>query len=260
MAVATLKNPWGEPVTRTVTLAQGDRVAERRLTLDPGETERLRLRLPFQPAGDYTVSVSQEGRVTAETTYTVQGDERLAAALASSGRQSSGGGIAQAVSIVFGNVRVLLGALVALVGTMTVGATTASFARSIHAARDEVGVRRAVGAEPTAIFRLVVGDVLRVGGVSTLLSLLCASGIVWLLLSLGELRLFGVALRPSFSPALLVGVAACALALAVVSACVATVSLVSVSPATLLAPVARRVQPARRQRSTEASGEDPADD
>jgi ABC-type lipoprotein release transport system permease subunit len=239
-AVVTLKNPWRQPVTRTVTLLYADRVAERDLTLPPGGTDRFRVRLPYRPAGSYTVSVLQNGRNTTSTTYEVQGDERLAAALASSGRQSSGGGIAQAVSIVFGNIRVLVASMVLLVSVMTIGATTASFARSIHAARDEIGVRRAVGASPAGIYRLVLGDALRIGGVSTVLAVGLATSIVWGLLTLGELRLFGVALRPTFSPALLVAAATCALVLALVSVAVATVSLVSVAPAMLLRPVQRR--------------------
>jgi ABC-type antimicrobial peptide transport system permease subunit len=185
------------------------------------------------------VTLLQNGQNTAAAQFEVQGDERLAAALASSGRRSSGGGIAQAITVVFGNIRVLVAAMVALVGLMTVGATTASFARSIHAARDEVGVRRAVGASPGGIYRLVLGDVLRVGGVSAVLAVGVASALVWLLLSLGELRLFGVVLRPTFSPTLLLAAGGCALGLALLSAVVAAFSLVSASPATLLAPVSR---------------------
>jgi ABC-type antimicrobial peptide transport system permease subunit len=239
VAVATLNNPWSQPVTRTVTIVSTDRVTERELTLQPGGTDRLRGRLPYRPAGTYTVSVLQEGRNTSATTYDVQGDERLAAALASSGRQSSGGGIAQAIEIVFGNIRVLVAAMVVLVSVMTVGATTASFSRSIHAARDEIGVRRAVGASPVTIYRLVLGDTLRIGGLSALLAVTFAGTLVWGLLSIGELRLYGVALRPSFSPALLAAVAICALALALVSVAVATVSLVTTSPAALLTAVRR---------------------
>lgn len=238
-AVATLKNPWEQPVTQTVTLVQGPNAAERELTLQPGATAEHRLRLPPRAAGSYTVTLLQNGQNTAAAQFEVQGDERLAAALASSGRRSSGGGIAQAITVVFGNIRVLVAAMVALVGLMTVGATTASFARSIHAARDEVGVRRAVGASPGGIYRLVLGDVLRVGGVSAVLAVGVASALVWLLLSLGELRLFGVVLRPTFSPTLLLAAGGCALGLALLSAVVAAFSLVSASPATLLAPVSR---------------------
>ena len=244
VAVATLNNPWAQPVTQTVTLVQADTVTERSLTLQPGTSERLRLRLPNRPAGAYTVTVLQDGRNTTAATYQVQGDERLAAALASSGRRSSGGSVTQAVSVVFGNVRILVAAMVLLVGLMTVGATTASFARSIHAAREEIGVRRAVGASPFGIYRLVVGDALRIGATSALLAVGIGSGVVWGLLTLGELRLFGIALRPTFSPALLAATAAAALALALVSVAVATVSLVRVAPARLLVPMARRA-PAR---------------
>jgi hypothetical protein len=244
-AIATLRNPWNQSITRTVTLVHADRTSGGDLTLEPGGTERVRLQLPYRPAGTYTVTALQNGRNTTATTYRVQGDDRLAAALASSGRRSSGGGIAQAVSVVFGNVRILVAALVLLVGLMTVGATTASFTRSIHAARDEVGVRRAVGASPLGIYRLVVADALRIGGVSALLAVAIGGSLVWGLLTLGELRLYGIALRPRFSPTLLLGAAGTALALALVSVTVATVSLVRASPASLLAPVQRRA-PDRR--------------
>jgi ABC-type antimicrobial peptide transport system permease subunit len=156
---------------------------------------------------------------------------------------------------VFGNVRILVAALVLLVGLMTVGATTASFARSIHAARDEVGVRRAVGASPLGIYRLVVADALRIGGVSALLAVAIGGSLVWGLLTLGELRLYGIALRPTFSPALLLGAAGTALALALVSVTVATVSLVRASPASLLAPVQRRA-PDRRAGERRTSPEE----
>ncbi|WP_372912405.1 FtsX-like permease family protein [Salinigranum sp.] len=252
-AVATLKNPWEQPVTQTVTLVQGPNAAERELTLQPGATTEHTLRLPPRAAGSYTVTLLQNGRNTSAAQFAVQGDERLAAALASSGRRSSGGGIAQAITVVFGNIRVLVAAMVALVGLMTVGATTASFARSIHAARDEVGVRRAVGASPGGIYRLVLGDVLRVGGVSAVLAVSVASALVWLLLSLGELRLFGVVLRPTFSPTLLLAAGGCALGLALLSAVVAAFSLVSASPATLLAPVSRDA-PTRPERPRSGLG------
>lgn len=259
-AVATLNNPWGQPVTQTVTLVQGDSAAERELTLQPGGTAEHRLRLPYRPAGTYSVTLLQDGQNATATQFEVQGDERLAAALASSGRQSSGGGIAQAIEIVFGNIQVLVAAMVALVGVMTIGATTASFARSIHAARDEVGVRRAVGASPGRIYRLVLGDVLRVGGASAVLSVLVASVLVWLLLSLGELRLFGIVLRPTFSPALLVAAGASALGLALLSAVVAATSLVAASPATLLAPVTRRAPKRQGARSSTGGAEVSSDD
>jgi hypothetical protein len=252
-AVATLKNPWEQSVTRNVTLVQNDHLAERNLTLRPGKTERLEQRLPYRPAGRYTVTLLQDGRNTTTATYRVQGDERLAAALASSGRRSSGGGIAQAVELVFGNIRVLVGTLVVLVGVMTVGATTASFARSIHAARDEIGIRRAVGASPVTIYKLTLGDALRIGSVSALLAVGLGGALVQTLLTLGELRLFGVALRPTFSPELLLAAAGSALVLALVSVAVATVSLVSKSPAMLLAPIDRRA-PTRSPSDTVDSG------
>jgi len=233
-AVVTATNPWATNVTRTLTIGGPDTTATRAVSLAPGKRTTVAVGLSRRPAGTYEVTVSQPGAPGATHTYDVRGDERLAAALASSGRGAAGGGVTQAAEVVFGNLQALVAGLIALTGAMTVGATTASFVRSVRASRREIGIRRAVGATPASIARLVLGDALKLGVASTVAAVALAIGVVGGLLALGRLRLFGVALRPTLDPWLLGGVAALALALVVVSAGLATATTLSASPAALL--------------------------
>jgi len=235
VATVRLTNPWATNVTREVTVRGPNTTARRTVTLAPDAATSLRVRLPPRPGGTYEVGVTQLNATPTTVEYTVRGDERLAAALATSGRSARGGGLTQAVSVVFGNLQVLVAGLVVLTGAMTVGATTASFVRSVRARRREIGIRRAVGATPASIARVVLGDALKLGTVSAVLAVAIATGAVGGLLALGHLRLFGIALQPTFGPGLLIGTAGVALGLTLLSAGLATWATLRASPADLLA-------------------------
>ncbi|RDZ63825.1 peptide ABC transporter permease [Haloferax sp. Atlit-12N] len=231
---ARLSNPWAQRLNATVTIRGPGTNVERAVSLAPGGNRRVSATLPQRPAGEYTIS-SQVGAGEETTlTYRVRGDERLATALAGSGRYTSGGGIAQAIQLVFGNLEVLLAAVVALVSLMTVGSTTAAFTRSTYGVRKTIGVYRVTGARRTDVLRLVLFDTLKVGLVASVAAFAIATAAVTALLSLGELRVFGVALTPVFSPGVVAGMVLAGLGLAVTSACLATGYLLLQDPAALL--------------------------
>ncbi|AKU08190.1 FtsX-like permease family protein [Haloferax gibbonsii] len=231
---ARLTNPWTQRLNTTVTIRGPGTDVERAVSLAPGGSRRVSATLPQRPAGEYTVSSQVGASEPATLTYRVRGDERLATALAGSGRYTSGGGIAQAIQLVFGNLEVLLAAVVALVSLMTVGSTTAAFTRSTYGVRKTIGVYRATGARRTDILRLVLFDTLKVGLVASAAAFVIATAAVTALLSVGELRVFGVALTPAFSPGVIAGMVLAGLGLAVASACLATGYLLLQDPAALL--------------------------
>ncbi|WP_042666320.1 FtsX-like permease family protein [Haloferax sp. ATB1] len=229
-----LANPWTRPLNATVAVRGPGTDVERAVSLAPGGSSRVAVTLPQRPAGEYTVSSQVGASEPATLTYRVRGDERLATALAGSGRYTSGGGIAQAIQLVFGNLEVLLAAVVALVSLMTVGSTTAAFTRSTYGVRKTIGVYRATGARRTDILRLVLFDTLKIGLLASVAAFAIATAAVTALLSLGELRVFGVALTPVFSPGVVAGMVLAGLGLAVTSACLATGYLLVQDPAALL--------------------------
>jgi ABC-type lipoprotein release transport system permease subunit len=236
-----VRNPWAERIERAVAVRGPSTAVTRRVALAPGASTERRVRLSRRPAGEYAVRVLAGNETLATATYRVRGDDRLGAALASSGRTTPGSGVGQAVEAAFGNLQVLLVGLVGLAGLMTVGGTTAAFAQSVHARRRTVGVRRATGASPARVARALLGDAIRVALAATLLALALASALVKGLVAVGELRAFGAALDPPLSAAVLAGAGAGALALALVSAGLATVALVSAAPARLLGDGERRI-------------------
>ncbi|WP_396611647.1 FtsX-like permease family protein [Haloferax sp. S1W] len=233
-ATVIVSNPWEDTLTTTVSLRGPNTARDQRVSLPPGATKRLSAKFPQRPAGEYTVT-SQVGDAEPMTrTYAVQGDQRLGVALAESGRYSSGGGLTQAIQLVFGNIEVLLAAVITLMGVMTVGSTTAAFTRSIYSARHMIGVYRATGARRQDILALVFIDTLKIGLVSAVGALVVAVVAVVGLLSLGELRVFGIALTPTLSLPVVAGMVAAGVLLAVTSASLATVSLLLRDPAALL--------------------------
>lgn len=233
-AEITLSNPWNRTLARTVTVEGPGGAYTHNLTLGPGERTTLTVHLATRPPGEYGLQVHTAGTTLATTTYRVTGDERVVSALASSGRAGSTA-IGRAIAVAFGNLQVVLGALVALAGLMTVGATTATFAQAVHARRTTVGIRRATGAGPRAVLGLVLADALRIGVVASALALVLALGALWGLDVAGYLIVFGVRLAPMPPPAVLVGTAAAALGLTLLGAGLATASLLARPPAALVA-------------------------
>jgi hypothetical protein len=240
-AKVTLANPWTEPVEENLTVVSPTRTVSRTVSLDPGETVRVEEDLAGGASderaspGSYTVRVLADGETLASAPYTIQGDDRLFAALASSGQYASGSGVGRAVQSIFGNLQLLLVAMVLLAGLTTIGATTATFAQTVHARRRAIGVHRATGATYRKVLGRVLRDVCRLSVPATLIALALALAAVRILGALGALTLFGIRLSASAPPSVLVGTALGALVLSSLSAVLATVPFLLAPPTALLA-------------------------
>lgn len=257
-ANVTLANPWTTPLTREVTVTSPTRTVSRTVTLGPGEILTAEEDVVGDVSSDqraspgsYTVRVVTDGETLASTQYTIQGDDRLFAAMASSGQYSSGSGIGRAVESVFGNLQLLLVAMVALAALTTIGSTTATFAQTVHARRQAIGVHRATGATYGQLFRRVLVDALRLSVPATAAALVLAFAVAWALAATGSLTVFGIRLSASVSPLLVVGTALGSLLLACVSAALAVVPFLLASPTDLLAEAdaGRAHAPATGERS-----------
>jgi hypothetical protein len=241
-ANVTLVNPWSEPLTRTVTVTSPTRTVSRNVTLGPGEVLSAEEDVVGNVSSDqraspgtYTVRVLTDGETLASTEYTIQGDDRLFAALASSGSYSGGTGIGRAVESLFGNLQLLLVAMVALAALTTIGSTTATFAQTVHARRQAIGVHRATGATPGRLLARVLADALRLSIPATATALVLALTVGFVLEATGSLVLFGIRLSANASPTVLLGSALGALVLACASAVLATIPFLLAPPTTLLA-------------------------
>jgi hypothetical protein len=203
------------------------------IRLAPGERATVRAELATRPPGSYAVTASLNGSAVAEQQYRVTGDERVLSALATGGRTGTTG-VGQAIEVAFGNLRVVVGALVGLAALMTVGGTTATFAGAVHARRRTVGVHRATGARPRDVLAIVGRDAALVGAVASVLAVLLAQAGLLVLARFGFLTAFGVRLSPTLEPLALVGTVLGGVALTVVGAGLATAALLLASPADLL--------------------------
>jgi len=229
-----LRNQWNESVTHAIRLEGPNEPTTRTVTLQPGEETVVTRQLERRPSGEYSVIATLDGNRVANQTYRVVGDSRIAAVLATSG-QSGESPFARALEMALGNIQVLGATLVVLAALMTIGATTATFADAVHARREALGIRRATGASPLLILRLVLSDALRLGGFAAILGTVIALSILWLLDIAGLLVVFGVRLVPELSIPAVVGVTAAGLLVTILGATVATVAVLQVSPASLLA-------------------------
>ncbi|WP_276257971.1 FtsX-like permease family protein [Haloglomus litoreum] len=234
-AALRLSNPWNRTLTRRVQLTGPGVTRGRELRLAPGERTALETRLGRQPPGEFTVTAtvgSGTGATALNTTYRVTGDDRIVAALATSGRTGTSG-IGQAIEVAFGNFGLLVGTLVGLAALMTVGGTTAAFAAAVAARRRTLGVFRATGATPARVARLVLADALRIGVVAALLAVALASVALAGLGAADLLVVFGV--RLGFpTPAVLAVCAAGAVLLTLVAAGLALVGPLRAPPGSLL--------------------------
>ena len=185
-----------------------------------------------RPPGEYEAAVAVNGSVARETTYAVTGDERLTGALASSGRFERGG-VDGLLERAFGNLGFVLATLVGLGALMTAGSTLAAFASAVQARRRSIGIRRATGATPGRILGAVCRDAVRIAAPAAVVGALLALGGQRLLRAAGLLTVFGVDLSAGAPPALLAGVVAGALALAVGSAAAVAAGFVLRDPARL---------------------------
>lgn len=229
-----LQNIRNVTVVHEVTLTGPGGTTTETLSLKAGEAVTITRGLEQQPPGEYTVTAALNGTTTDRRDYTVRGDERLAAALATRGQEVEST-FEQAIEVAFGNIQILAATLVALAAMMAIGATAAAFADAVYAERQALGIRRATGASPWLVARLVLGDALRLGSVAAVLGTLLGVGALWLLDLAGVLAAFGVRLLPGLSPEVIIGVGIAALAVAVFGAAVATVGLLRDPPSALLA-------------------------
>ncbi|WP_435349111.1 FtsX-like permease family protein [Haloarchaeobius sp. HRN-SO-5] len=235
-ARVTLSNPWNETLTRTVVLdVPGDeRVVE--TTLAPGESRAIAVPVGRLAPDSYAFAATSDGDRLAHATTTVQGDERLASAIAShTGTGAGTTGLGRAVATVFGNVQVVVAALVAFAGVMTVGGTTAAFARSVQARYRELGLYRAVGASRGQVLRIVVRDGVHVGIVATLLGVALGLGATMVVDRLGLLRVYGVSAPVSLDPGTLAVAVASSLALVVLGTVLAVWPALRQEPIGLIA-------------------------
>nr|WP_305794511.1 ABC transporter permease [Halomarina rubra] len=116
---------------------------------------------------------------------------------------------------------------------MTAGSTIAAFSDSVQARRRDVGIHRALGANPIQVGKMVGADALRIaipagiGGVTlAILVLVCLS---WV----GALTVFGVQLAPSFPVGTLGLITVGGVVLALFSALVVTIRFAVVDPSRL---------------------------
>ncbi|MEF8877814.1 MAG: FtsX-like permease family protein [Haloarculaceae archaeon] len=241
-ARAVLSNPWSELVNATVRIDGSDRSFERGVSVPPGGQVTVSTRLARQPPGPYDVRVALDDTTVGEVEYRVAGDRRIVSALATSG---GGGttGISQAIEVVFGNFRILVGALLGLAAFMTVGGTTATFAQAVHARRRTIGIHRATGASQSRVLRLVLADAVRIGVVASVAALVLALLALQVLEAVGYLTVFGIGLRPVPSPTVAVGILLGSLAVTLLGATLTTLSLLRVSPASLLSGADDTVKP-----------------
>lgn len=228
-----LFNPWNITLSRAVLINTPEGDHRRDVRLAPGDRTTITVRLDRRSPGSYTIRAQTNERMLAETTYTVTGDDRIMAALASSGRTRSTG-LSRAIETAFGNLQLVLGVILGLAGLMTVGATTATFAQAVHARRQTIGIYRATGATATQLLRIIIGDALVVGMVATGLALVTGSAVAHLLGRAGYLTVFGVRLAPNPSVWVLAGIGTGALGITLFGAALAVVGMLLDRPAVLL--------------------------
>ncbi|MFC5973386.1 FtsX-like permease family protein [Halomarina salina] len=227
-----VSNPWSTPQTASVSVSGPGATVNQAVRLAPGASKAVAANLERRPPGTYTVEATVNG-TTIEQQYRVTGDERLASAIASSGRVSGGVGTSGFIARAFGNIGLVLATLLGLGVVMTVGSTIASFADAVQARRRDIGVHRAVGAGPLQVGKLVLSDALRIaipaGLGGALLAVITLTALSWA----GALTVFGVQLAPQAPLALIGGIVLGALGLALVSAVMVVARYVRADPSRL---------------------------
>ncbi|WP_435320813.1 FtsX-like permease family protein [Haloarchaeobius sp. TZWSO28] len=228
----TVSNPWNQTLSRTVLLNYPGGTRSVSVSLSPGESRTVPVSVGRLAPDSYEFTAVSDGEELATATLRVEGDARLASAIASHSATEAGTtGIGRAVATVFGNVQIIVAALVVFAGVMTVGGTTAAFARSVQARYRELGLYRAVGASRRQVLGVVVRDGLRVGSVATVLGLALGTGSVLALEQLGLLRVYGV------SAPVELGVSTLGLSVVTSLALVVTGTVLAVWPALQKEPV-----------------------
>lgn len=230
-------NPWQQPITQQLTVTGPGTSRERVVTVDPGNATGLEFtaggETRTQP-GTYTFRLAGNGTTIGTAEYTVTGDERLASAIASSGAYATGTTIERSIEGVFGNVQVILVALIVLAALSTVGSTTATFAQAVHARRQAIGIHRSTGATRGQLLRRVLADVVRIALPATAIGIGIAIAGMHLLERTNQLVFFGFRLAVETPPAVVIGLGLVSGLLALLGAAVALVPYLLASPVTLL--------------------------
>lgn len=234
-AAVRLSNPWNETLNQTLKVVGPTRSVTRDVSMAPGQTRTITTRLNRRSPGEYQVQAFLNDELVGERTYQVTGDDRIAGALAGTGRYQQGSSLTAAAERVFGNFGFLLAVLVGLGALMTIGSTIAAFAGAVHARSHPIGVRRATGASPGQLARLILADALRIALPATLLAFVLASVTMLVLGQLGLLVVFGISLSPTIPLWAIVGIAGLAVGLALLSAGVVVLSFTRRQPASLFA-------------------------
>jgi ABC-type antimicrobial peptide transport system permease subunit len=240
-ANVTVANPWNATLTREIALVSPVSTRTRNVTLAPSETAAVEVDLTGGGSderaspGTYTVEALSKGTALARTEFTIIGDDRLSSALASTGEYSTGTGVGHAVRSVFGNIQLVLGAMVALAGLTTVGTTTATFAQVIHARRRAIGIHRATGATPRGVLSTVLVDVCLLSVPAVVIATGLAVATTRLLGAMGTLTVFGIRLSTQVPVTVLLGAAAGSFLVALFGAVLATVPFLRSSPTALVA-------------------------
>ncbi|QLH81352.1 ABC transporter permease [Halosimplex pelagicum] len=232
-ATVRLSNPWNRTARRTVTLRGPGTADERSVAVGPGDSTAWSLPLSRQPRGEYAVALALNGSRVDGTTYRVAGGDGVSTVALRNADVAEGGGLGVAIATVFGNLQVIVGALVALAGLMVSGTLVASLARTIHARERTLGIYRATGASPRRVIGLLCRDGLLVGVVGVALGVAAGAAALLVLASQGVLVFFGIAVVPAFTPGRLALVAGVALALVFVGVLVPAIAFVRRPPAAL---------------------------
>ncbi|MBP2249912.1 ABC-type lipoprotein release transport system permease subunit [Halarchaeum solikamskense] len=232
-AALRVTNPWPAPLERSASITGPGVDRTTTVALDPGAERTVTAAIARRPPGSYDVA-ARVGNATASTSYRVTGDARLASALAASGRSAGGVGTAGILSRAFGNLGLVLATLLGLGVLMTVGSIVATFADAVQARRRDLGVHRAIGADPRWVVGTVLADAARIALPATVAGLALA----WLTLRAlswaGALTAFGVRVAPSVPLWTVAPVALGTFALALVGAGALAVRDARLDPSRLL--------------------------
>jgi len=230
-----LVNPWSDPIERTYVVEAPGGPYEQTATVPPGEQRTVAIELPRRSGGTYDVRVrtTRDSEPLAETTYRVEGDDRIASALATAGYRREAP-LSQAAEVAFGNLRLLFGTMSLLAGGMVVGGTTAALASAVQARRTTIGVYRATGASRRRVLRLVLEDTCRIGAAALAVALIAGLSGLILLDVAGFLSAYGADVPPVPPAAVLGSIVAGASIILLSSAAIATVAMLKDAPAELL--------------------------
>ena len=232
-ATVRLSNPWNRTTGGRYAVVGPSDTSTRTVMLDPGNAVSWPVELSRQPRGEYAVALQKNGTRVASQQYRVVGDGSISMVALRNTDVAQGGGLGVALTTVFGNLQVIVTALVALASLMVSGTLVASFARTIHAHRRTLGIYRATGASPGRILRLMTHDGLLVGSVGVVAGIALSALALVALASRDVLVFFGIRVVPVFSPGRLAVVGVVALGLVLVGVLVPTVVSLRRPPATL---------------------------